>query len=237
MVVMLSWQSRKIKPTHLLKSTLKLAKETIKLAKIQLEDIGLIVHGGVYKEHFRTEPAFATHVQGDLSLHCTRLSMNSSHCFSFDVTDGSCSPHIALQTIADLLPSMNSKYALLCVGDDRPTKHCEWNEESYCFVAVIGMSGNGPRLLSVDSDDRGFNPKLTIKVCFDEEVRGNKIAESGDITFSETKHEGGSFSGHQRWLSGKHMHAFHSLMDEHNDTLEHCIVDRSGKSTTAKWEF
>lgn len=237
MVVMLSWQSCKIKPTHLLKSTLKLAKETIKMANIQLEDIGLIVHGGVYREHFRTEPAFATHIQGDLSLHCTQLSMNSAHCFSFDVTDGSCSPHIALQSIADLLPSMRSKYALLCVGDDRPTKHCEWNEESYCFVAVIGMSGNGPRLVSVDFDDRQLNPNLTIRGYFDEQLRGNKVVESGATTFAETKHKGHSFSGHQRWLSGQHMHAFHSVMDEHNDTLEHCIVDRSGKSTTAKWEF
>lgn len=234
---MLSWQSRRIKPTHLLKSTLKLAKEAIKLANIQLEEIGLIVHGGVYKEHFRSEPAFATHVQGDLSLHCTHLSMNSSHCFSFDVSDGSCSPHIAMQTIADLLPSMKSKYALLCVGDDRPTKHCEWNEASYCFVAVIGMSGNGPRLLSVDSDDRKFNHDLTIRGCFDEQKRSYTIAEAGEVTFAETKHEVHFFSGNQRWLSGQHMHEFHSRMDEHTDTVEHIIVDRSGKSTTAKWEF
>ena len=234
---MLSWQSRKIKPTHLLKSTIKLAKQAIKVANIQLEDIGLIVHGGVYKQHFRTEPAFATHVQGGLSLHCTQLTMSSSHCFSFDVSDGSCSPHVALQTIADILPSMNSKYALLCIGDDRPTKHCEWNEESYCFVAVIGMSGNGPRLISVDFDDRKLNSNLIVKGFFDEEINGNKITELGDIKFQETKHQRNYFSGHQQWLCGLHMHKFHSIMNGQNGTLEHCIVDRSGKSTTAKWEF
>ena len=33
------------------------------------------------------------------------------------------------------------------------------------------------------------------------------------------------------------MHEFLQQMNKHDDTLEHCIVDRSGKSTTAKWVF
>ena len=132
---------------------------------------------------------------------------------------------------------MNSKYALLCVGDDRPTKHCDWNEESYCFVAVIGLSGDGPRLVSVDSDNSKLNLDLIVKGFFDDKIKANKIAKLGDLKFQETKHEGNYFSGHQQWLCGLHMHEFHSRMDGHNDTLEHCIVDRSGKSTTAKWEF
>ena len=234
---MLSWQSLKIGPSQLLKSTIKLAKKTIKMADIELKDIGLIVHGGVFKEHFRTEPAFATHIQGDLSLHCTALNLSSPHCFSFDVSDGSCSPHIALQTIADILPSMNSKYALLCIGDDRPTKHCDWNDESYCFVAVIGLSGDGPRLISVDFDDSKLNTDIIIKGFFDEKINDNKIVKSGNLKFQEPIHEDNYFSGHQQWLCGLHMHEFHSRMNGHNDTLEHRIVDRSGKSTTAKWKF
>ena len=41
---MLSWESKKIGYTGLLKSTIKLAKKAIKSANIRLEDIGLIVH-------------------------------------------------------------------------------------------------------------------------------------------------------------------------------------------------
>ena len=83
-------------------------------------------------------------------------------CFSFDVTDGSCSPHVALQSIADLLPSLENKFALLCIGDDRPTKHCEWDYESYCIVAVIGQLGNGPQLISVTHDSSKLNIDSTI---------------------------------------------------------------------------
>ena len=63
-------------------------------------------------------------------------------------------------------------------------------------------------------------------------------------SFDETKIENREkesrdnyFSGDSEWLSGKHMHEFLQRIDGQNDTLEHCIVDRSGKSTTAKWEF
>ena len=88
---MLSWESKKIGYTGLLKSTLKLAKTAISNAGIKPAEIGLIVHGGVYREHFRTEPAFATHIQGDLGIQCHGIGLDSQSCFSFDVTDGSCS--------------------------------------------------------------------------------------------------------------------------------------------------
>ena len=139
MVVLLSWESQKIGDTQLLKSTIRLAKKAVKNANLNLSDIGLIVHGGVFREHFRTEPAFSTHIQGGLNIHCTGISFESETCFSFDVTDGSCSPHIALQSVADMLPYVKNKYALLCVGDDRPSKYCEWYQDSYCVVAVVAL--------------------------------------------------------------------------------------------------
>ena len=234
---MLSWESTKIGYNNLLKSTIKLAKKAIHNAKIKPEDIGLIVHGGVYREHFRTEPAFATHIHGGLNIHCTNISFDSPTCFSFDVTDGSCSPHIALQSIADLLPSLKNKFALLCIGDDRPTKHCDWDYESYCVVAVIGVSGEGIRLVSVDYDNSNFNPNFTTIGYFDEKIKANKFLQAGNSKYRQQESKNNYFSGDSNWLSGKHMHEFLQKIDGQNDTLEHCIVDRSGKSTTAKWEF
>ena len=237
MVVMLSWESTKIGYNNLFKSTLKLAKKAIKKAKISQEDIGLIVHGGVFREHFRTEPAFATHIHGGLDIHCTNISFDSQTCFSFDVTDGSCSPHVALQAIADLLPSLTNKFALLCIGDDRPTKHCEWDYESYCVVAVIGLSGDGIKLISVDYDNSNFNVNFTTTGYFDDKIKANKFEKVGKVENREKESRDNYFSGDQRWLSGKHMHEFLERINGQNHTLEHCIVDRSGKSTTAKWEF
>lgn len=237
MVVMLSWMSTKIGYNNLLKSTIKLAKQAIKNANISPEDIGLIVHGGVFREHFRTEPAFATHIHGGLNIHCTDISFDSQSCFSFDVTDGSCSPHVALNSIADILPSLENKFALLCVGDDRPTKHCEWDFESYCVVAVLGLSGEGAKLISVEYDNSNFDANFITTGYFDEKIKANRFTEFGSIPRQNIESRTGFYSGDSEWLSGKHMHEFLQKLDGQNDTLEHCIVDRSGKSTTAKWEF
>ncbi len=237
MVVILSWESRKIGDTQLLKSTLKLAKKVVKDADLELGDIGLIVHGGVFREHFRTEPAFSTHIQGGLNIHCTGIDFESPACFSFDVTDGSCSPHIALQSIADILPSIEKKHALLCIGDDRPSKNSEWNQDSYCVVAVMALSGNGPKLMSVDFDNSNLDTNIVTNGYFDDEIKRNKTETLGQIVSNKGKYVDDYFSGDNRWLSGQHMHEFLIRMNKHDDTLEHCIVDWSGKSTTAKWEF
>ena len=237
MVVLLSWESQKIGDTQLLKSTIRLAKKAVKNANLSLSDIGLIVHGGVFREHFRTEPAFSTHIQGGLNIHCTGISFESETCFSFDVTDGSCSPHIAFQSVADMLPYVKNKYAILCVGDDRPSKYCEWDQDSYCVVAVVALSGDGPRLVSVDFDNSNLEAKKVTKGYFDDDIRRNKIETKGEIQSTKIQSRKGYFCGDSQWLSGQHMHEFLVRMDEHDDTLEHCIVDWSGKSTTAKWEF
>ncbi|MED6337928.1 MAG: hypothetical protein VYC12_02760, partial [Candidatus Thermoplasmatota archaeon] len=145
--------------------------------------------------------------------------------------------HVALQSIDDLLPSLSSKYALLCIGDDRPTKQCDWEYDSYCVVAVIGLSGDGPRCVSITHDNSNLNPKLTTLGYFEESIKANKFVNAGTVDYFEQDSNNNYFSGHQNWLSGQHMHEFLQQLNKHDDTLEHCIVDRSGKSTTAKWEF
>jgi hypothetical protein len=132
---------------------------------------------------------------------------------------------------------MENKFALLCIGDERPTKHCEWGYESYCIVAVIGQSGDGPQLISINHDSSKLNIDYTITGYFDEEIKANRYVKSGVVEYQENKSSKKYFSGDQRWLSGKHMHEFLAKINGQNHTLEHCIVDRSGKSTTAKWEF
>ena len=80
-------------------------------------------------------------------------------------------------------------------------------------------------------------PNLTTIGYFDKSVKGNKFVSAGTVEFLEQQSSKNFFQGHQNWLSGKHMHEFLQLVNKHDDTLEHCIVDRSGKSTTAKWVF
>ena len=108
MVVMRSWKASPLGKGRLLKTSVNLATSAMEEASIDLNDIALIVHSGIYRQHFRTEPAFATHLQGALNIKCTTLTQESSHCFAFDVSDGSCSAHVALDAIADLLPQFLS---------------------------------------------------------------------------------------------------------------------------------
>ena len=68
MVVITAWKSKPLGRSRLLKAVCKMTKQLTAEAKINLEDISMIIHGGVYRRHFRTEPAFATHVQGELDL-------------------------------------------------------------------------------------------------------------------------------------------------------------------------
>jgi hypothetical protein len=136
-----------------------------------------------------------------------------------------------------MLPYVKNKYALLCVGDDRPSKQCDWNQDSYCVVAVVALSGDGPRLVSLDFDNSNLDPELMTIGFFDEKIRRNRFETKGEIKASEVQSRDGYFCGDNQWLSGQHMHEFLLRLDKHDDTLEHCIVDWSGKSTTAKWEF
>ena len=61
MVVIHGWKSAPIGRSRLLKSITNLSKKLIAESSINLEDISVIIHGGVYRRNFRVEPAFATH--------------------------------------------------------------------------------------------------------------------------------------------------------------------------------
>ena len=164
---MRSWKASPLGKGRLLKTSVNLATSAMEEASIDLNDIALIVHSGIYRQHFRTEPAFATHLQGALNIKCTTLTQESSHCFAFDVSDGSCSAHIALDAIADLLPQFNGRYAILCVGDERPNKQTEWTHTPHCFVAILALEGNGPRLERVSFDETKAAPERVITSHFD----------------------------------------------------------------------
>ena len=235
MVVMRSWKASPLGKGRLLKTCVNLVTSAMEEASIDLNDIALIVHSGIYRQHFRTEPAFATHLQGALKLKCTTLTQESSHCFAFDVSDGSCSAHIALDAIADLLPQFSGKYAILCVGDERPNKQTEWTHTPHCFVAILALEGTGPRLERVSFDETKSDPERMIISHFDHNKKANISIEYGEYQPQPVHETDREYSGHQSWLSGEHMHAFHQRLDRKTDSFTHRIIDRTGKTTSAHW--
>lgn len=236
MVVMVAWEAAPLGKGRLLKTTVHLVKAAMKKASVNAKDVAMIVHSGVYRQHFRTEPAFATHIQGALDIKCTTLNQTSSHCFAFDVSDGSCSPHVALDAISDLLPQLPGKYAILSSGDERPNKQTEWLHEPYCFVAIVALEGDGPCLKRIRSDDAELSLDRVTKTHFDSGKKANISQEYGSFIPLEMKESGNLFSGDQTWLSGRNMHEFHQWLHGKEGSFVHRIIDRTGKSTSAHWE-
>ena len=141
MVGILAFEFEPIKRKSLLKSLKGITQRLCKKNAINPADIGLMVHTGTYRQNFRQEPAFAAHLQQALDIGCANIGPTSKHTFSFDVSDGACGPHHALETIADLFPVIGCKYALLTAGDCRPNKETPWPHKPISFAAIISEDG------------------------------------------------------------------------------------------------
>ena len=61
MVGVMAFGFESIKKKSLLKSLQSITKKLCKQHDVDLQDIGLIVHTGTYRQNFRQEPAFAAH--------------------------------------------------------------------------------------------------------------------------------------------------------------------------------
>ena len=233
MVVIIGWKSSPIGRSSLLKSICNLSRKLIAESSIKLSDLNLIIHAGVYRRNFRTEPAFASHVQGELGLKCRALSQESEHCFSFDVSDGSCSPYVALNSAKHMLKIKSGGYALITIGDERPNAQSYWPYQPISCVILVALEGDGARLESTTFDSKSFETTAVISTIFDRTKSANVIGQYSPVDFEITT-QNETFIGETNWLSGRHMHEF---LTKHSQgiTKFHQINDNSGKSVTATW--
>jgi hypothetical protein len=70
---------------------------------------------------------------------------------------------------------------------------------------------------------------------FDYNKKANISIEYGEYQPQPVHETDREYSGHQSWLSGEHMHAFHQRLDRKTDSFTHRIIDRTGKTTSAHW--
>ena len=231
MVGILAYRFEFIKKKSLLKSLKGVTQKLCKQHDIDLHDIGLIVHTGTYRQNFRQEPAFATHLQQALNIGCQDVSQTSKHTFSFDVLDGSCGPHHALETIADLLPTMDCKYALFTAGDYRPNKETDWKHKPISFAAII--SRDGP-LEIIDSsfnyeEQNGFTSTAILKKKYHSEAFTSKP----EIT--EHRIEGNLFIASSEWLSGEQVSRFVEWAISKHGIITYRIKNRNGRISDMRW--
>ena len=231
MVGILAFESEAIKNKSLLKSIKGITQKMCKQHDINLNDIGLIIHTGTYRQNFRAEPAFAAHLQQALKIGCDDVSSTSKHVFSFDVLDGSCGPHHALETIADLLPTMGCKYALFTAGDYRPNKETEWDHKPISFVAIL--SEDGPlEILDCKFDYNQQNDFTSTAIL------GKKYhLERFSYEPQRTSHliEDNVFIASSEWLSGEQVSRFFEWAKSKKGIITHRIKNRNGRVSDLRW--
>ena len=234
MVVIHGWKSAPIGRSRLLKSITNLSKKLIAESSINLEDISVIIHGGVYRRNFRVEPAFATHVQDALGLKCTPMTPESKHCFSFDISDGSCSPYVVLDAAKHMLKIKPGGYCLITLGDERPNPQSKWPYNPLSCVMLVSLDGDGPCLKNSEYDLQGFDESTCVNMTYDAKKAKNVIGAHPVVT-EAPEATNSQFVGDINWLSGRHMHEFLSQYSQGTTNI-HRIIDQSGKTVTATWE-
>ena len=231
MVGIVAFHSELINKKSLVKSLKGMTQKLCKQHGIDLQDIGLIVHTGAYRQNFRVEPAFAAHLQQALKIRCENIGLNSKHVFSFDVIDGSCGPHHALETIADLLPALDCKYALFTAGDVRPTKETKWEHNPISFAAIL--SREGPlKILDSRSDSEQLN-EYTSSTRLNKKYHGTTSTSTPQIT--DHRVEGDCFIGSSEWLSGEQVARFTTWATSRSGIITHRIKDKSGRVSELRW--
>ena len=231
MVGILAFKFEAIKKKSLLKSIKGITQKLCKQHDINMNDIGLIIHTGTYRQNFRQEPAFAAHLQQALKIGCDDVSSTSRHVFSFDVLDGSCGPHHALETIADLLPTMDCKYALFTAGDYRPNKETEWNHKPISFVAIL--SKDGPlEILGSDFDYNQQNDHTSTAIL-GKKYHLESFHSEPEITDHQI--EDNLFIASSEWLSGEQASRFFEWAKSKNGILTHRIKNRNGRVSDLRW--
>lgn len=231
MVGILAFKFEAIKKKSLLKSIKGITQKLCKQHDINMNDIGLIIHTGTYRQNFRQEPAFAAHLQQALKIGCDDVTSTSKHVFSFDVLDGSCGPHPALETIADLLPTMDCKYALFTAGDYRPNKETEWNHKPISFVAIL--SKDGPLELLDSNFDYNQQNDHTSTAILGKKYHLESFHSEPQIT--EHQIEDNLFIASSEWLSGEQASRFFDWAKSKNGIITHRIKNRNGRVSDLRW--
>lgn len=109
-----------------------------------IEDVGLLINAGVYREDNIVEPAISALIQKKLGLNLDYVKDNSGKStFSFDLMNGACGVLNAIQVAQACLQSGSTKKALIVCANHHPR------------YARLGAA----MLLGLSEDpNRGFSP-------------------------------------------------------------------------------
>ena len=104
--------------------TVQAAKACIASAGITMEDIGILINLGIYKEDNIGEQAMAALIQKQLRLNADPVKQSPAEktTFCFDLLNGSCGFLNAIQVLEALMKNDQLNYAIIVSSDVHPSR-------------------------------------------------------------------------------------------------------------------
>lgn len=123
----------------------KAAKDCLKRAGRNPNEVDLIINAGIYRDKYLAEPAVSSFIQRKVGANSL---FNSKGTFSFDLNNGACGLLTGMQIIDGFIRSGRARLGLAVAGDSEPMKN---QSEGFDFPAAASAV-----LLTLGREGEGF---------------------------------------------------------------------------------
>jgi 3-oxoacyl-[acyl-carrier-protein] synthase-3 len=169
------------------------AKNCLKKAGVEIQDIDLLINIGVFRNENLIEPAMAPLIQQQLGMNLDPVKNDHIHrtTFSFDINDGECGFLTAVSVADVFLKSGAAKYALIVSGDIHPSKsdHPDFPFRSVATAILLGYSENAEKGFSCFYFKTSGNGHIGFSANVDLSRNGDKSRECMEFSMVEKYHD------------------------------------------------
>jgi 3-oxoacyl-[acyl-carrier-protein] synthase-3 len=137
-------------PRNSIELTARVARKCINEARINVNDLGLLINTGIYRYKNFGEPAIAALIQKKIGANTNNdtESNRTGKTFSFDLNNGGCGWLTGIQILQELMISKKINYGMVVTGDAEPFYGLSENFNFKTAAAAI--------ILSRSNDSEGF---------------------------------------------------------------------------------
>jgi 3-oxoacyl-[acyl-carrier-protein] synthase III len=162
-------------------------------AGMHVQDIGLLINIGVFRDNNIVEPAMAPLIQQQLGMNLDPVKNDHIHraTFSFDINDGECGFLTAASVADGFLKSGSAKYALIVAGDIHPSKsdHPDFPFRSVATAILLAYSEDAERGFSAFHFKTSGNGHIGFSANVDLSRNGDSGRERMEFITVETYHD------------------------------------------------
>ncbi len=129
------------------RTSLAAASKSLASVDWQASDVDMLIHAGVYRDEFLSEPAVAAIVSGELGM--AEVAEGDSRGLAYDLTDSSRGPLVACSLVAGSLRTGAGKRALITASET------ENNDRSFAQYGLV-IGGSAIAIERTDNASEGF---------------------------------------------------------------------------------